>query len=69
MERLRTGTGGGTPTLPMTAGINLGIIDQVGFGDQVTALLWRLLTTAVEQMAPAPMYVVPVTREAKPALD
>ena len=53
----------------MTAGINLGIIDQVGFGDQVTALLWGLLTTAVEQMAPAPMYVVPVTREAKPALD
>ena len=69
MERLRTGTGGGTPTLPMTAGINLGIIDQVGFGDKVTVLLWSLLTTAVEQMAPTPMYVVPVTREAKPALD
>ena len=69
MERLRTGTGGGTPTLPMTAGINLGIIDQVGFGDEVTKLLWLLLTTAVEHMVPAPMYVVPVTREAKPALD
>ena len=53
----------------MTAGINLGIIDQVGFGDDVTALLWSLLTTAVERMAPRPMYVVPVTREAKPALD